>query len=154
MAQIEVEAADAEVIARLGQLLERSAHTEFSTTCALGFSTTIFAWIAQRVRREGEPLADTLKAKWQAVKAQEEPWQMPAPLGDLSVFDAVVRLRRASTHADGSRTHPQNAHGSLVGFVFDAHQVPFVVLEADLRRFAVLVAREFSDHMRPVDANK
>ena len=154
MTAIESGAADSEVIARLGQLLQQSADNKLSTTCALGFSTAIFAWVAQRVRREDEPLAERLKAKWQATDASAEPWCMPGALGEMKVFDALVRLRRASAHADGSRTQPENAQECLVGFVFDAHQSPFVVLEHDLRRFGVLIAQEFSAHMRAAKPEK
>jgi hypothetical protein len=148
MARIEVAATDADVVERLALLLEETAGHKYSTTAALGLSTAIFAWTAERVRRP-EPLAQALAARWKAEGAADEPWSLPAPLSGGSAFDALIRLRRSMCHADGDRVHPQNDPNCLTGFVMDAnHEDPAPLNEWQLRRFGLQIAEQFVQHMR------
>jgi len=74
---------------------------------------------------------------------------MPAPLDTVSVFDAVIRLRRSTSHADGDRVHPENDSKCLTGFIMDAnHDAPVLLREWELRNFGLLVAEQFAEQMR------
>ncbi|RYG09332.1 MAG: hypothetical protein EON96_18500, partial [Caulobacteraceae bacterium] len=137
MAQIELGATDTEIVDRLALLLEHRVGGEFTTTAVLAVCTTIFVWVAKRVRRNGDPAADAIRGSWEKQLGGSDPWRFPNSLALLSVFEGIVRLRNATSHADGASVHPLNEEDCLLGFTLEADQAPIQIREDELRRLGL-----------------
>lgn len=148
MAQIELGATDTEIVDRLALLLERRVGGEYTTTAVLAVCTAIFAWVAKRVRRVGDPAADAIRGAWEAELGESDPWRFPVQLAKLPIMEGLVRLRNATSHADGSSVHPFNDEYCLLGFTLEADQVPIQLREDELRRLGLVVAKQFSQAMQ------
>jgi len=87
-------------------------------------------------------------ANWKGQLGKQDPWHFPAPLSDLPVSEGIVRLRNATSHADGASVHALNDDYCLLGFTLEANQVPIQLREDELRRLGLVVAEQFSRSMR------
>lgn len=152
MAAIEKEALEYEVVDRLSKLLENTRENEYSTTETLSHFTTILSWTMQRLNGRVEGPLHALRDLLQRTPASD--WDLPEPLANDTVFEALKKLRNAVTHAGSHSSAPINLPRGLVGFALgdgrprDGEPWQCRMEEHLMRRIGLRIAGLFVEYAR------
>ncbi len=154
------------VILRLRDMLRASPQAEHDVTQAFALFSSIVCWIAQRMRTKGSGPNDLAARRFYERMKTEGFGQFGhgEPRNTQSVADAIVLIRNAVAHADGSSVEPlcrtpAGSQPKLVGYAVQSAKdnkiVATLALTPDMMiRFGMWIADEFIADMTRDDTQK
>ena len=137
-----------------------NVHDDYKVTHSYALFTTILCWVMQRVRANGQAVADqrarSVFDQLQREYASDDPWRIAEPdFQHLTAADFLLALRNATSHGDARNILPINEDQILVGHEFHCSKRTrdgriiwegrIVLKRRDMRRLGIALADRFCE---------